>query len=179
MRRCKLSYSRLVRSLAWNRKARRNERRSLQINCESEMSEATTISGGKCERVRTLIHARVNFYEGSSSADCQIKDLSSTGARLSISAAVALPRDFLLEIPSLNHTHKAALRWRIGELAGVQFIDDCAADSKASQGIFDLTVDELRAEVTSLRQQKAEFLARLTELGDSAFRDNLLRKAAR
>ena len=54
-------------------------------------------------------------------ANCVIRDLSSTGARLEVPASVKLPQAFNLMLLKTNSSRHVLLRWRRGDLAGVQF----------------------------------------------------------
>src|SRR3954462_13829819 len=72
-------------------------------------------------RKRTLLRGRIEFNNRQSSLDCLIRDLSETGARLTISENVALPRRFDLHIPNRDHAVPVELCWRIRDAAGVRF----------------------------------------------------------
>jgi hypothetical protein len=138
-----------------------------------EKAELAT-NARRAERLRTLIGAVAHFNEGRSSADCQIKNLSSTGARLSLSPTLPLPHEFLLQIPSRNQTYNVEVRWRKGEAVGVKF--QRSVVSGEEQAIFEMTLEELRTEVTVLRRQRAELLTRLADLGHSEVQDGMIRK---
>jgi hypothetical protein len=128
-------------------------------------------------RSKAIIGARALFNEGRSSVECLIRDISSTGARLSISSMIPLPREFLLEVPSRGQTYKVVLRRRRGEHAGVEFLDQCGLQPDQAEAVFEMTIDELRDEVTNLRQQRAELLARLAKLGHSEWDGVMVRKS--
>jgi hypothetical protein len=51
-----------------------------------------------------------------------IRDLSPTGARLNISGRIKLPDEFDVLLLKANSTRRVAVRWRRGELLGVEFI---------------------------------------------------------
>ena len=53
--------------------------------------------------------------------DCVINDLSTSGARLRLTAFAALPDKFDLFIFETRRTYKAAVQWRAGDQAGVVF----------------------------------------------------------
>ena len=60
-----------------------------------------------------------------------IRDVSATGARLGVAAGVELPEEFQIVDPKTNSARQVSLRWRRGDLAGVQF---CAPmPTKASE----------------------------------------------
>jgi len=50
--------------------------------------------------------------------DCVINDLSTSGARLRLTAFAALPDRFDLFIFETRRTYKAAVQWRAGDQAG-------------------------------------------------------------
>jgi hypothetical protein len=54
-------------------------------------------------------------------ADCVIRDLSATGAKLGVSWRVKLPKEFDVVLVKTNSTRHVSLRWRRGDFAGVQF----------------------------------------------------------
>jgi hypothetical protein len=64
-------------------------------------------------------------------ANCIIRDLSSTGARLGVSGKINLPAAFDLVLVKTRSRRRALLRWRRGDFAGVEF----------SQGTADKTTD--------------------------------------
>lgn len=73
----------------------------------------------KGERYRVLSHARI--IAGGVVADCIIRDLSESGARLGVSRRVRLPAQFDLQFVQHGLELRARLRWRRGDYAGVSF----------------------------------------------------------
>jgi len=63
-------------------------------------------------RMRTLIAAKISFNNGQSTLDCIIRNLSDTGAKLIVSAAIALPDGFDLLIPQKSVTRRVRTVWR-------------------------------------------------------------------
>lgn len=120
----------------------------------------------KAERLRTLMGARVVFNGGNSTLDCQVRNISATGARLAISGAAILPsEDFLLVVPARNKTYRVELRWRSYDAAGVKFLDEVAAVEGETLQALGSSVEELRAENARLRRRIAEMATKLAELG--------------
>jgi hypothetical protein len=120
----------------------------------------------RAERVRTILGARAVFNNGRSSIDCQIRNISDNGARLTLNEGLSLPGTFSLEIPSRNKTHKVLLRWRTKDAAGVQFIDDAPklpTDPAAALN----ELNGLRAENELLRKRVSDLVKRLSDLGYS------------
>src|SRR3954471_3216978 len=79
-------------------------------------------------RMRTLIAAKISFSNGQSTPDCLIRNLSDTGAKLIVSAAVTLPECFDLIVPPKSLTRRARIVWRRGEEIGVRFEDASPSD---------------------------------------------------
>ena len=72
-------------------------------------------------RQRVFLKGRIVFNNGSSSFDCLVRDMSSSGARLVMSDATTLPEAFDLYIPQKDRTYRATLRWRREDGIGVTF----------------------------------------------------------
>jgi hypothetical protein len=73
-------------------------------------------------RQRCLLHGRLEFDSRKLSLNCNIRNLTATGARLQFGAAFALPYEFILVIESQNRTLRARLMWSIGIECGVMFV---------------------------------------------------------
>ena len=54
--------------------------------------------------------------------DCTVRDLSDTGAQLTLADVSALPPDFELEIPSKDILVQAHVMWSRGKNHGVRFV---------------------------------------------------------
>ena len=65
-------------------------------------------------------------------ANCIIRDLSSTGARLGVSGKVNLPAAFDLVLVKTRSARRALLRWRRGDFAGVEFCQGDADNTTAA-----------------------------------------------
>ena len=90
---------------------------------------------------------------------------------------IPLPHEFLLQVPSRGQTYKVVLRRRRGEQAGVEFLDQCALEPDLAEAVFDMSIDQLRDEVTTLRRHRAELLARLAKLGHSEWEGVMINKS--
>ena len=117
----------------------------------------------RAERVRTILGARAVFNGGRSAIDCQIRNLSSTGARITLAEGLSLPGSFELQIPSRNKSYHVALRWRTKDAAGVQFVNRSAVDPSAAAE----EIEALRHENQVLRRRVADLVRRLSDLGYS------------
>ncbi len=118
------------------------------------------------DRSRTLLGARAAFNKGKSSLDCQIRNISATGALLAISDAAIIPdEEFLLVVPARNKTYRVEFRWRSDNAAGVRFLDEVAGVGGEALQSLGSSVEELRAENARLRRRIAEMTMKLAELG--------------
>src|SRR5215210_6673968 len=105
-------------------------------------------------RIRTLIAARINFNNSQSTLHCLIRNLSDTGAKLIVSAAVTLPECFDLIIPQKSVTRRARIAWRRGEEIGVRFEDASPSDrSDPGASALKRRIHELEAEVARLQSR--------------------------
>jgi hypothetical protein len=66
--------------------------------------------------------ARVIVNDQMSDLTCTVDNLSAGGACITFAIAVALPREFVLEIPSLSLRVGVHLAWSVGNRHGVMFV---------------------------------------------------------
>src|SRR4051794_6468044 len=85
-------------------------------------------------RIRSLIAARIIFNNGQSTLDCLIRNLSDTGAKLSVSAVVILPDCFDLLI-SKSVTRRMRMAWQRGDEIGVRFEDAPTSEHNSTDAI--------------------------------------------
>jgi hypothetical protein len=113
-------------------------------------------------RLRSFLKGRVVFNGGQNSLDCLIRDMSSTGARLELSASVTLPDRFDLYLPHRDETCRAHLQWRRGGHIGVAFdqIDGAPEMPIAAQDVA-ARVQQLEAEIGLMRVLLAQMKAEL------------------
>jgi hypothetical protein len=132
------------------------------------VNESTTPGpeGRKTPRVRTYMGGRAIFNNGNSSIDCQVRNLSAEGAKLTLSESVGLPSAFLLDIPSRNKGYRVEVRWRTTDSVGVEFVDR-APETREPGANGSETIDALRAENATLRRRVRELVSRLADLGHS------------
>jgi hypothetical protein len=71
------------------------------------------------ERHRVLSHAQI--ISGGVIANCIVRDLSESGARLGVSRKVRLPPQFGLLFARQGLEIRARVRWRHGDFVGVSF----------------------------------------------------------
>ena len=110
-------------------------------------------------RLKSLIAATIVYNNGQCTLDCVIRNISETGAKLSVPASVALPDRFDLTVPQRSATYRAqyARRGEIGVLFdGVSAVSDAGRQTEAATK---QRIRELEAEVTRLKSR----IAQLTE----------------
>lgn len=73
------------------------------------------------QRSKSFLQGRVFFNNRLSSADCIIRDINETGARLKFGEPITVPEVFELNIPNKQETLRAHLIWHHGTEIGVAF----------------------------------------------------------
>jgi hypothetical protein len=79
-------------------------------------------------RRRQIKAARIVYNNGHVSLDCEVRNLSDTGAQLRIGMVVELPESFSLHLQD-GRRRSVEFVWRRGDLIGVRFIDAPAAST--------------------------------------------------
>ncbi len=74
-------------------------------------------------RVRTLKQAKILFNNRYSTFDCTVRNISATGALLTIDRAVPLPKVFEIRIGESEPVRPAKLVYRRDSFAGIHFLD--------------------------------------------------------
>ena len=116
------------------------------------------------QRSRSFLKGRVVFNGGQTSLECLIRDLSSAGARLELSASVTLPDRFELYLPHRDTTSKVHVQWRRGSQIGVAFDHvEAAPVMPAAPHDVATRVQQLEAEVGLLRLLLTQMRAELEE----------------
>jgi hypothetical protein len=113
-------------------------------------------------RQRTVMRGCIYYDKRSAAADCLVRDVSDSGARLELSANVVIPDLIELYIPKREETHHARVLWRHDNEIGVAYVE-----SGSDHGAYDLKapaarghtsaeledrVRKLEAEIVSFRQ---------------------------
>ncbi len=117
----------------------------------------------RSERMRSFMAARIVFNKGAMKVDCTIRNTSDGGAKIEVSASVALPEHFELQIPQRNISRRVRLAWRHENFCGVAYLD-APADSDAPVEMTDETEAHLRARIRELEQTITKLNARIQEL---------------
>lgn len=117
------------------------------------------------ERKRTMLGAQIIFNNRNSTLDCQVRNISPTGARLALSDTVALPEEFDLHVPQKGRTYRAKLRWRHNDSIGVEIEGDQAQAGATRPAPADLALRlaELETENATLRLKVMELQRKLEE----------------
>ncbi len=100
------------------------------------------------QRMRTLKRAKVIFNGGFSTFDCIVRNLSATGALLTIDEAAHLPKAFEIRVGEDQQARPARLVYRRAMFAGIRFLDiaDEQDDDKgASFAVQSAELDELKS----------------------------------
>ena len=88
------------------------------------MSATTGENKRRATRQRVLKTVKVYRLNGSHAVDCQVRDISETGARIVCKDQLALPNEFKFVLPNDNVMHLAKVVWRRGDLAGIVFLSE-------------------------------------------------------
>ena len=81
-------------------------------------------------RVRAFKAGIISFQDGSLTANCTVKNITSKGARLQLETAELVPNAFRLSIPVDGKFADCEVRWRNGNLMGVAFDGPMETDSR-------------------------------------------------
>jgi hypothetical protein len=103
-------------------------------------------------RQRSFLRGRMFFNNRTSSIDCLIRDVSATGAKLVFSETAAIPDVVDLYLPQKDQWLRAHVQWRSGGEIGVAFETAAAAPSAPASGDLAQRVEQLEAEVATLRR---------------------------
>jgi hypothetical protein len=73
-------------------------------------------------RLRTYLGGKIWFNAGYCVVDCLVRDLSPSGAKLSLYGTAVLPDRFQLIVPKNSWKLKAEVIWRTNDRVGVTFV---------------------------------------------------------
>jgi hypothetical protein len=125
----------------------------------SRMSET---NNRRAPRQRSFLQGRIYYNNRRSSADCTVRDINETGARLTFPTAVAIPEEIELHIPQRKECYHAKVRWQRGREVGVQIgnADSTTVESPSIAPAAGVSVEErlrrLEHEVAILRRRLEE-----------------------
>ncbi|MFN3765658.1 MAG: PilZ domain-containing protein [Aliihoeflea sp.] len=75
-------------------------------------------------RQRVLKGASILGDVNTSEISCTIRNMHSKGAELRVPVDVVVPDDFLLYVPTDAKGYRAAVRWRVRDRIGVEFLGE-------------------------------------------------------
>jgi hypothetical protein len=114
-------------------------------------------TGTREPRKRALLAARIVFNNGSSTVDCQLRNISENGARLALFGAATLPEEFELRLPEQGYTRRVRVVWQRGTDIGVRYLDVFRkTDNRSAEAALCAEVRELKAEVARLQARILE-----------------------
>lgn len=105
-------------------------------------------------RRRTFLKGRIEFNHRQNSAECIVRDLSATGARIALVGTVMVPDHFDLHLPNRDETLACTLTWRRNGEVGVRFDEERKVSDPAAPTALDVEkkMQDLEAEVARLRR---------------------------
>ena len=82
----------------------------------------------KATRARTLLGGVIAFNNRASTMDCQVRNLSIGGAKVTFSNTATVPDQFDLKIAPKERSFRARMIWRAPNEAGVAFLSEYNQD---------------------------------------------------
>ena len=76
----------------------------------------------EADRTRMLRRGKIIYNNKMSVSDCNIRDLSSSGCRVSLESLVGIPDHFTLHIQNGGSRHECEVVWRKSDMMGLRFI---------------------------------------------------------
>ncbi|KAB0681918.1 PilZ domain-containing protein [Aureimonas leprariae] len=110
---------------------------SLLSNVPPEVLEDDDPERRIAPRIKTLKRAKVYFNNMNSTFDCIVRNISSTGALLTLDESAHLPREFGVRIGETKELRPARLVYRRGMLAGIHFLDSAEHEEAPSPYVHD------------------------------------------
>ena len=120
----------------------------------------------RAPRERAFLAARISYSNGAMSAPCTVMQISATGAKLNIPAAMNLPDAFQIAITQKSVDCRATLVWRRGDVAGVAFQRVEAPEEQPAGDAAKARIKALLAENEKLKARIGELMTHLARLTD-------------
>ena len=114
-------------------------------------------------RQRSFLQGRIYFNGRKSSADCTIRDITESGARLAFATPIAVPEVIELHIPQRRECYRAEVRWQRGCEIGVQ-IDNAEVGMVESPDLVPAVGASVDERLRKLEYEIATLRRRLDEL---------------
>jgi len=113
-------------------------------------------------RQRTFLKGTIYYDNHRASIDCVIRDMSDSGARLSLDHPATVPDDIELFIPHKQQTLRARVQRRVPNELGIAFEIDRSLDPRrASDTELQQRVEMLEAEIAALKRLVAKLKAKV------------------
>jgi PilZ domain len=121
-------------------------------------------------RQKSFLRGCIYFNNRRSAADCLVRDISATGARVIISAAVSVPDFVELYIPQKEQTLRAHVQWRRRDEMGVSFAEEAhdSGSPAAAEQELARRGEKLEAEIAALKKVLKRLKADLPTGGEDA-----------
>jgi hypothetical protein len=114
----------------------------------------------KAVRARTFLGGVIAFNNRASTMDCQVRNLSSGGAKVAFTNTAVVPEQFDLAIARKERSFRARMIWRTPDEAGIVFM------SEYNQNV---TVPlELARRLRDCEAEKAGLRRRIAQLTESS-----------
>jgi len=78
----------------------------------------------KIARSRTFLGGVIAFNQRKSSMDCQIRNFSTAGAKVTFANTAVVPDQFDLTIAHKERSYRARMAWRRPDEAGIEFLGE-------------------------------------------------------
>ena len=117
----------------------------------------------EAQRHRSLLQGRIYFNDRRSSADCTIRDITESGARLLFADPIAVPGVIELHIPHRRECYRAEVRWQRGREIGVQ-IDNAEISSVESPSVVPAAGATVEERLRRLEYEMATMRRRLDDV---------------
>jgi PilZ domain len=79
----------------------------------------------KAKRRAVRLAGKIYSRHGEPIVDCEMRDISATGAQLALRQEIELPREFLLSLSLGGHVQRRCRKaWQFSILVGVKFADE-------------------------------------------------------
>lgn len=99
------------------------------------------------ERVRTLRTGRIVWDNAQRSINCQVRDMSKTGAKLELADMTVLPETFDLNMPPSKQLRPVQVMRKSGRVLGVMFLDVAMnGDSEQKQSLTNIHYNPVTGE---------------------------------
>ena len=122
----------------------------------------------QASRVRSFLKGDILFGNGANRAECTVRDISDTGARLAVSGTITFPEIFDLHIPQRQRTDRVRIIWQRGGEIGVLFVNRTPAPAPRPElPDMHIRVLELETEIGRLRVQLGELREKVDALAEA------------